>query len=72
MSKNNNEKIYQWTSTFKSLGETEDGGVNIKGSARSSPCQIIFSGIRGDQLCPAWIRTKNRLWRMAQESNHRR
>lgn len=36
MSKNNNEKIYQWTSTFKSLGETEDGGVNIKGSASTN------------------------------------
>ena len=32
MSKSN-EKIYQWTSTFKSLGETDDGGINIKGSA---------------------------------------
>ena len=30
MSKNN-ERVYQWTSTFKSLGETEDGGINIKG-----------------------------------------
>jgi HK97 family phage prohead protease len=36
MSKNNNEKVYQWTSTFKSLGETEDGGVNIKGSASTN------------------------------------
>ena len=35
MSKNN-EKIYQWTSTFKSLGETDDGGVNIKGSASTN------------------------------------
>ena len=33
---NNNEKIYQWTSTFKSLGETDDGGVNIKGSASTN------------------------------------
>ena len=29
-------KIYQWTSTFKSLGETEDGGINIKGSASTN------------------------------------
>jgi len=30
------EKIFHWTSTFKSLGETEDGGVNIKGSASTN------------------------------------
>ena len=35
MSKSN-EKIYHWTSTFKSLGETDDGGVNIKGSASTN------------------------------------
>ena len=35
MSKNN-ERVYQWTSTFKSLGETEDGGINIKGSASTN------------------------------------
>jgi HK97 family phage prohead protease len=35
MSKSN-EKIYQWTSTFKSLGETDDGGINIKGSASTN------------------------------------
>jgi len=29
-------KIYHWTSTFKSLGETEDGGVEIKGSASTN------------------------------------
>ena len=29
-------KIYQWTSTFKSLGETDDGGINIKGSASTN------------------------------------
>ena len=29
-------KIYHWTSTFKTLGETEDGGVNIKGSASTN------------------------------------
>ena len=29
-------KIYHWTSTFKSLGETEDGGINIKGSASTN------------------------------------
>ena len=35
MSKSN-EKIYQWTSTFKSLGETDDGGIDIKGSASTN------------------------------------
>ena len=35
MSKSN-EKIYHWTSTFKSLGESDDGGVNIKGSASTN------------------------------------
>ena len=29
-------KIYHWTSTFKSLGETDDGGVDIKGSASTN------------------------------------
>ncbi len=29
-------KIYHWTSTFKSLGESEDGGVEIKGSASTN------------------------------------
>jgi HK97 family phage prohead protease len=29
-------KIYHWTSTFKSLGETDDGGVEIKGSASTT------------------------------------
>ena len=30
------EKIYNWTSTFKSLGDTDDGGVQIKGSASTN------------------------------------
>jgi HK97 family phage prohead protease len=29
-------KIYHWTSTFKALGETDDGGVEIKGSASTN------------------------------------
>ena len=32
----NKNKIYHWTSTFKSLGETDDGGVNIKGAASTN------------------------------------
>ena len=30
------EKIFHWTSTFKALGESEDGGVDIKGSASTN------------------------------------
>ena len=29
-------KIFHWTSTFKSLGDTDDGGVEIKGSASTN------------------------------------
>ena len=29
-------KIYHWTSTFKALGESDDGGVDIKGSASTN------------------------------------
>ena len=29
-------KIYHWTSNFKTLGESEDGGINIKGSASTN------------------------------------
>jgi len=29
-------KIFHWTNTFKSLGEDDDGGVNIKGSASTN------------------------------------
>ena len=29
-------KIYHWTSTFKALGDTDDGGVEIKGSASTN------------------------------------
>ena len=27
------EKIFHWTNTFKTLGEDDDGGLDIKGSA---------------------------------------
>ena len=29
-------KIFHWTNTFKTLGETEDGGIDIKGSASTN------------------------------------
>ena len=30
------EKIFHWTNTFKTLGEDDDGGLDIKGSASTS------------------------------------
>ena len=30
------EKIFHWTNTFKTLGETDDGGIDIKGSASTN------------------------------------
>ena len=32
----NKNKIFHWTNTFKALGETEDGGIDIKGSASTN------------------------------------
>ena len=29
-------KIFHWTNNFKTLGETDDGGINIKGSASTN------------------------------------
>ena len=29
-------KIFHWTNTFKALGETDDGGIDIKGSASTN------------------------------------
>ena len=31
-----NQKIFHWTNTFKTLGETDDGGIDIKGSASTN------------------------------------
>lgn len=30
------EKIFHWTNTFKTLGEDDDGGLDIKGSASTN------------------------------------
>ena len=30
------QKIFHWTNTFKTLGETDDGGIDIKGSASTN------------------------------------
>jgi len=32
----NKTKIFHWTNTFKTLGENEDGGIDIKGSASTN------------------------------------
>ena len=31
-----NQKIFHWTNTFKTLGETDDGAIDIKGSASTN------------------------------------
>ena len=46
------EKIYHWTSTFKSLGENEDGGVDIKGSASTNALDRAGDIIEAD----AWTK----------------
>ena len=45
-------KIYHWTSTFKTLGETEDGGVDIKGSASTNALDRAGDIIESD----AWTK----------------
>ena len=45
-------KIYHWTSTFKSLGENEDGGVDIKGSASTNALDRAGDIIESD----AWTK----------------
>ena len=45
-------KIYHWTSTFKSLGENEDGGVDIKGSASTNALDRAGDIIEAD----AWTK----------------
>ena len=46
------EKIFHWTSTFKSLGENEDGGVDIKGSASTNALDRAGDIIESD----AWTK----------------
>ena len=45
-------KIYHWTSTFKTLGENEDGGVDIKGSASTNALDRAGDIINAD----AWTK----------------
>jgi HK97 family phage prohead protease/HK97 family phage major capsid protein len=46
------DKIFHWTNTFKSLGESDDGGLDIKGSASTNALDRA-----GDIIEPsAWIK----------------
>ena len=45
-------KIYHWTSNFKTLGESEDGGVEIKGSASTNSLDRAGDIINAD----AWTK----------------
>ena len=49
-------KIYHWTSTFKSLGETDDGGVEIKGSASTNALDRAGDIIETDAWMKGWFR----------------
>ena len=46
------EKIFHWTNTFKTLGEDEDGSVNIKGLASTNAIDRAGDVINHD----AWIK----------------
>jgi len=46
------EKIFHWTNTFKTLGEDDDGGVNIKGLASTNAIDRAGDVINHD----AWIK----------------
>ena len=46
------EKIFHWTNTFKTLGEDDDGGLDIKGSASTNSLDRA-----GDMIeCDAWTK----------------
>ena len=46
------EKIFHWTNTFKTLGESEDGSVDIKGLASTNALDRTGDVINHD----AWIK----------------
>ena len=46
------EKIFHWTNTFKTLGEDEDGSVDIKGLASTNAVDRAGDVINHD----AWIK----------------
>ena len=43
-------KIFHWTNTFKALGETDDGGIDIKGSASTNALDRAGDIIEADAL----------------------
>jgi len=45
-------KIFHWTNTFKTLGENEDGGIDIKGSASTNALDRAGDIIEAD----AWTK----------------
>ena len=45
-------KIFHWTNTFKTLGETDDGGIDIKGSASTNALDRAGDIINAD----AWTK----------------
>jgi len=47
------EKIFHWTNTFKTLGEDEDGGVNIRGLASTNSIDRVGDVINHD----AWTKS---------------
>ena len=44
------EKIFHWTNTFKTLGEDDDGGVNIRGLASTNSIDRVGDTISHDAL----------------------
>ena len=47
------EKIFHWTNTFKTLGEDENGGVNIRGLASTNSIDRVGDVINHD----AWTKS---------------
>jgi len=47
------EKIFHWTNTFKTLGEDDDGGVNIRGLASTNSIDRVGDTINHD----AWTKS---------------
>jgi len=47
------EKIFHWTNTFKTLGEDDDGGVNIRGLASTNSIDRVGDVINHD----AWTKS---------------
>ena len=50
------EKIFHWSNTFKNLGETDDGGLDIKGSASTNALDRAGDIIECRCMDKRWIR----------------